>query len=444
MKRNPLITLVIAVVAAIFSGVKAQDVFDSGDSDPPRAEVRQPEEAGRGSGLKRTAFVSPRASLVNPGLTDAGSRIQPPPSRIRLLPPEEVLSDRLHDIVLDEARGFNGRIYSITATGLQPAPGMNVQLLSQGELLGESATDNTGRFRFTGVETDENGIVIAGIIATGPAGLVVYGARLVEPTPEKPGGKEIVLDTTSVPASEYELARAIIYSGIGTRDLRFNRPLLPDDLEFNLGAGEDSTSVNYHSARIAEDGRVYGQVNLLDERTGRYREVLSMRVYFLKDGVEAGSARVAPNGAFSVPGLEPGIYGWVGSGRDGVFGIGLEVLPPRENVQIEGRGDAVPVRMDLAVLDTIAIAPITAANLNSGNLATFLRASTATEPGGEAESMDTPANNPAGNMALGSGTLGGTSGGASVGEAGFGTAATNTAIGIGSGFLIERLISEFE
>ena len=444
MKRTPFIALGIAVAAAILTGVKAQDVFDSGDSDQPGAEVRQPETASTGSNLNRTAFNAPRASLRNPGLTDAGSRIQPPPSRIRLLPPEEVLADRLHDIVLDEEKGFAGRIYSISPTGLQPAPGMNVQLLARGEARGESVTDSTGRFRFTGVETDKNGILIGGLIATGPAGLVVYGARIVEPTPENPGGKEIVLDTTSVPISEYELARAIIFSNIGTRDLRFNRPLLPDDLEFKEGDGADSTSVNYHTARIAEDGRVYGQVNLLDERTGRYREVLSMRVYFLKDGVEAGSARVAPNGAFSVPGLEPGIYGWVGAGRDGVFGMGLEVLPPRENVQIDGRHEAVPVRMELAVQDTIAIAPITAANLNSGNVAAYLGGNPAALASGETTNMDNMLNSTSGAASLGPGTKAGFGGAASVGAPGFGTAATNTAIGVGSGFLIERLISEFE
>jgi hypothetical protein len=120
--------------------------------------------------------------------------------------------------------------------------------------------------------------------------------------------------------------------------------------------------------QIAADGKVYGQVNLLDERTGRLREVLSMRVYFLRDGVEIGSARVAPNGAFSVPGLQPGIHALVGVGRDGVFAIGVEVLPFKAAAMNAANG-FVPVRLMLTT--EIAVAPVGAANINSENFGEF-------------------------------------------------------------------------
>ena len=440
MKKIPLLTLTLCGFAMLLTVVNGQDGLRSNSRG-----IRAGSENTSGlRSLERTAMLTTRAALRVPEAAVTSSVRSQPPSRIRLLPPEEVLADRMHDIVLDADKGFIGRIYSITPEGLRPAAGMQVQLLAGGEVRGESATDATGRFRLTGIATGEYKTQVAGILATGPSGMLIFGVRFVEPTPENPGGEEVQLDTTAIPASEAKLARSIIFGNIGTRDLRFNRPASPDDFDYPVGDGPTSTSVNYHRIRIAEDGRVYGQVNLLDERTGLHREILSMRIYFLKDGVEAGSARVAPNGAFSVPAIEPGIYGFVGAGRDGVFGIGVEVLPPREVAATQGLQDAVPVRIELAEFETIAIAPVTAANLNSDNVETFIGSDVGVANPAEALDPQLQQQSPTGSLSFSEGTVGGTSGGASVGSSGFGATVTNGALGVGTGFLVDQLISEFE
>ncbi|MFZ9090441.1 MAG: hypothetical protein ACO3FE_10140, partial [Planctomycetaceae bacterium] len=63
-----------------------------------------------------------------------------------------------------------------------------------------------------------------------------------------------------------------------------------------------------------------------------------------------------------------------------------------------------------------------------------------------AEALDPRMNeqSPTGSLSFSEGTVGGTSGGASVGSSGFGATVTNGALGVGTGFLVDQLISEFE
>lgn len=137
-----------------------------------------------------------------------------------------------------------------------------------------------------------------------------------------------------------------------------------------------STAISYDSVQIAADGKVYGQINLLDDRTGRVREVLSMRVFFLREGKVAAAGRVSPKGEFAVLGLEPGIHSVIGVGRDGIFAMGIEVLPFKAAGK---REDAVPV--SLLVSMEVAVAPVTAQNINAGNFSSFFGQAPGVTPG---------------------------------------------------------------
>jgi hypothetical protein len=180
--------------------------------------------------------------------------------------------------------------------------------------------------------------------------------------------------------------------------------------------------LGYDSVQIAADGKVYGQVNLLDERTGRYREVLSMKVYFLKSGEAVGSARVAPNGSFAVAGLEAGVHSLVGVGRDGVFGMGIEVLP----FKAAAAGDLRPVGLFLTA--EVAIAPIGAQNLNQANFESLFSADAAI--GAEAaDAMAAAAAAVAAPAAPGAGVAG------AAGAAGAGAGGAGLAAGVAGGGL---------
>jgi hypothetical protein len=338
-------------------------------------------------------------------------RLQPP-SGVKLLPPEEILKNRSHDIILDAEGAFVGRMYSITPDGLLPARGMSVRLLTDGGTAAETTTDETGLFKVSGLPQQAD---VGGIFASGPAGIVVYGVRMLPASAEFPADREIDVESAVVQVVDSPLAQQLIRGGIGTRDLRFNGPVTAMDEKFPYGEGPIATSIAHDSVQIAADGKVYGQVNLLDERTGRIREVLSMRVYFLRDGVEMSSARVAPNGAFNVPGLQPGIHALVGVGRDGVFAIGVEVLPFKA-AAMNGTAGFVPVRLMLST--EIAVAPVGAANINAENFGDFFDATIAelAEPMGPtaAAAAAAPAAGP-GVAGTGGAAGGGTGGGGLLG-----------------------------
>jgi len=407
MRLNSVLANISAAAVFVSASLLAGDSGLYGEEKPVSAEesrvaAAKPEKEGekKDSGIGSAADSALSSILSRP--LNSGATVRPqPPSRIRLLPPEEILKNRSHEIILDAQGAFVGRIFSITAEGLAPASGMQVKLLTHGGLASETQTDSTGRFSMSGLKRD-----VGGVVAVGPSGMVVYGVRLIEATPEKPADKEVDVESAAVQAADVALAQRLMKSGIGARDLRFNGKLLVSDEEFPYGDGTIATSLGYDSVQIAADGKVYGQVNLLDERTGKYREVLSMKVYFLKDGEAVGASRVAPNGSFAVAGLQSGVHSLVGVGRDGVFGMGLEVLP----FKAAAAGELRPVGMFLTA--EVAIAPIGAQNLNQANFESFLGETSAAS----ADSVDPMATGTAAGAAPaapGSGAAGGAGGGAS-------------------------------
>lgn len=313
------------------------------------------------SGKVATPAVRPR-----PGLTPQDEQ------RFRGLAPEQLLQNRSHDVVLDENGGFTGKLLSVTTEQLVPAGKMQVKLLSRGQVLAETTTDDNGNFSVSGIKPKQ----VVAIFASGPAGFIVYGVRTVAATEQKPATKEIDVESVVVGASNIGVATELLGRSIGIRDLRFSGVLRDSDNRFPEPSGEPSTTISYDSVQVAADGKVYGQINLLDDRTGLLREVLSMRVFFVKDGKVAGAGRVASNGGFAVAGLESGIHSVIGVGRDGIFALGIEVLPFKA---ADKREDAIPVSL-LASME-VAVAPVTTQNINAGNFSSFFGQAPGAAPG---------------------------------------------------------------
>ncbi|MGV2333854.1 MAG UNVERIFIED_CONTAM: hypothetical protein LVR18_06945 [Planctomycetaceae bacterium] len=63
------------------------------------------------------------------------------------------------------------------------------------------------------------------------------------------------------------MATELLGRSIGIRDLRFSGLLRDNDNRFPEPSGEPSTAISYDSVQVAADGKVYGQINLLDDRT---------------------------------------------------------------------------------------------------------------------------------------------------------------------------------
>jgi len=258
--------------------------------------------------------------------------------RFRGLPPEKLLQNRSQDVVLDQNGGFSAQLLSITTGELAPAGKMKVKLLSRGQLLAETTTDDDGKFSVTGIKPKQ----VVAIFASGPSGFIVYGVRTAEASEKNPATREIDVESVIVDTPNASVATELLRRSIGIRDQRFSGTVRDSDKQFPEPSGELATSLSYDSVQIAADGKLYGQINLLDDRTGLLREVLSLRVFFLKDGKVAAAGRVAGDGSFSVGGLEPGVHSFIGVGRDGIFALGIEVLPFKAADKLE---DAVPVSL---------------------------------------------------------------------------------------------------
>ncbi|MFM7056586.1 MAG: hypothetical protein ACKO2P_06650 [Planctomycetota bacterium] len=334
--------------------------------------------------------------------------------RFRGLAPEELNQSRSHDVVLDANGGFTGRLLSVTGEGLIPAADMKVKLLSRGQALAETSTAADGTFSVSGLKPGQ----VVAIFANGPSGLIVYGVRTVGQTDQNAVNPEVDVESAIVDLANVSVATELLGKSIGIRDLRFSGTVRESENRFPFAKGAPSTPISYDSVQIAADGKVYGQINLLDDRTGRVREVLSMRVFFLREGKVAAAGRVSAKGEFAVPGLEPGIHSVIGVGRDGIFALGIEVLPFKAAGK---REDAVPVAMLVSM--EVAVAPVTAQNINAGNFSSFFGQAPGVAPGvpgapGTAPGGGAAPAAPNAGAPTGSGTAGGGAGGAGGGLGG--------------------------
>jgi hypothetical protein len=350
--------------------------------------------------------------------------------RFRGLAPEELNQTRSHDVVLDANGGFTGRLLIVSSDGLKPAGNMQVRLLSRGQKLAETSTAEDGTFSATGLKPGQ----VVAIFASGPEGFIVYGVRTVGQADPNAVNPEVDVESAIVDLPNVSVATGLLGSSIGIRDLRFSGTVRESDNRFPFATGTPSTALAYDSVQIAADGKVYGQINLLDDRTGRVREVLSMRVFFVRDGKVVAAGRVAPKGDFAIPGLEPGIHSVIGAGRDGIFAIGIEVLPFKAAGK---REDAVPVSMLVSM--EVAVAPVTPQNINAGNFSSFFGQAPGVTPGVPGAPGTAPGGGaaaaPGAGGPTGAGTAGGGAGGGAAGG-GLGGALAGGAVGALAGAVL--------
>ncbi len=364
-----------------------------------------------------SAAVNQEAAVADETVQNAAVPVIP--DRPAPLAPEKIRHDRSQEIVLDAQGGFAGQLFAMTGVDTtKPGADLSVRILQDGALVAETKTDATGRFAVTGLKAG-----VIGIIARGEGGLLLFGARLVDATEQKPAALETDLQSAVISPDDVSLARELMRAGIGVEDLRFGKPSSEDDEKFLIGEGDVSTSLLSHRVQIGQDGFLRGSVNVLDPRSGKNREVLDETVYFLRNGVVAASSKVEHDGSFEVAGLEPGLYSVVGAGKDGSFAMGIELVA-FEDAQAElQRGGYTPVAI-MVTLD-LSVAPIGPNNLNSENFDENVG-------DGSNDGSSPPPAPPAGAPA-GGGTAGGGGGGGGGGAGGGGGLGALIGAGLGAG-----------
>jgi len=215
-------------------------------------------------------------------------------------------------------------------------------------------------------------------------------------------------------------------------DHRFSGVVSAEDEAFPFGSGEPATSIVSHRVQLEDDGSLLGTVNILDPRTGRNREVLDMTVHFVHDGRVAASVKVKNDGTFVVPGLLPGIHSVVGTGHDGVFAIGVDIVGSTYEPIAHGNakdGDFTPA--SIVQLLKLSVAAVDPGIINQSN---FEVVTDGTLPPGPGAPVATSAYGPMGGGSGGGGFSGG-GGGAAGGGGGLAGLLLGAAAGVG-GYLL--------
>ena len=64
----------------------------------------------------------------------------------------------------------------------------------------------------------------------------------------------------------------------------------------------------HHQIQLNADGELVGQINIMDSRTGRHREVVDLTLHVIHEGVQVAQSKVDGDGAFAISGLAPGVH----------------------------------------------------------------------------------------------------------------------------------------
>ena len=332
------------------------------------------------------------------------------------LDPSEVRNSRQHNIRLNFAGDFNGRLSVLSHNGIpMPAARINVRIIRAGLVVDSTVTDDKGTFSFSGLS---EGVVA--LIATSTEAILLTSVRLVNH--DSPGAVQtppVDFHSIVVAGADFEVARQLILQGLPERDRRFNEAPTDKEKTYKFGTGEASTSLSHHQVQLNPDGGLAGQINIMDSRTGRYREVLDLTLHVIHDGTEVAQAKVLADGSFSLYGLTPGVHSLVGTGSDGTLALGFEIV---ETVAALDGGEKYKLTLFVQGAD-LGAAAVDAGNFNQQNFGQATGGDLGPGGPGGAPGGGAPGGGAPGGATPGGGTGGGGSGGGGSGGGGGGLGA---------------------
>ncbi len=238
---------------------------------------------------------------------------------------------RANWIMLTPAGRLGGQV--LAASDADSA-GIMIYLLNRGKVVNQARADETGAFYFDNVSEGTYSM-----IGLGPNAFFAFGLNALE---YRDSTASKMSQTVSVMAVQNKtsihldwirhFAPVVNFRIFG----RFETQEGTDDpaelygregLATHGPAAINSTSIAFHSARLAPGGRLVGRIHQMDELNGRPVDVRGMRVMLLQNDDVVTAVSVDNFGVFQLEGVSPGAYALVAVGYDGMACIGVNAIP---------------------------------------------------------------------------------------------------------------------
>lgn len=255
---------------------------------------------------------------------------------------------------------LNGRVTLLSDSGVTAAKKIWVYLVRNGKVVQTARPTEAGRFSVAGVPTGNYSVVVAG-----PEGFATYSVR-VEAATEVATTDSLEIDTIAVGASDFgtvsnllknysidmktgTLAQTAARNKAGVRNVSVNSA---------VALVSDATINGETVVELGTDGKIAGQIRMIDSKSGKVVATTAGSVNFIRNGSVVATSAVDANGMYEIAGLQPGAYSVFASGVGGVAAFGVRFVAPEAPVatvaKLTASSTSVGVMNATLALDTAA------------------------------------------------------------------------------------------
>ncbi|QEG20538.1 carboxypeptidase-like regulatory domain-containing protein [Mariniblastus fucicola] len=273
------------------------------------------------------------------------------------------LSDTLRSnwVMLDRNGQFSGTVRGID--GAEVA-GMTIFLMNNGRLVKTAAVQDDGTFVFTNVQRGAYSFV-----GWGDKAFFAFGANIINENPDADPStprtvncyafqNETTINTDWIryfaPNIAYRVyGRYTVEEGVEDPDNLYGF----DGLTENPVMAEPATSISGTPVVLDSRGRLTGRVHQMNSLSGRPVDLRTTKVMLLKGDDVIGSTTTDNFGIFQFTGVQPGGYGLVAVGVDGVGSVGIQVADDSDDVMdaegVVGGGSGSPFDFTMVSAETV-------------------------------------------------------------------------------------------